>query len=273
MNEAVNTEDTEVEAQEVETEVTAEQHAEAPEDGVEETATSEDADEKPKRKSRAEERINALTREKYEAQRQLEAYQRQVAEYQQYLSQQQAQRPQDDMPKLADFNYDEQAYTQAVAQWNQGQIQRFQQSIQQNWQQQQVQQAQMAEAQKLQSAMSAGQQKYPDFIAKVTDPSLPPLREINPAAFQAVMDSDVGVDVAYYFANNPEQVYALASMSPVQAVKRVAQIEAQLNNKPVSQKSPPKPPSRVSGNSEAVKDPRKMSTDEWMAWRNAQAKR
>lgn len=273
MNEAVVTEDTEVEAPEVETEVAAEQNAEAVDETVEETATSEDADEKPKRKSRAEERINALTREKYEAQRQLEQYQRQVAEYQQYLAQQQAQRPMDDMPKLADFNYDEAAYTQAVAQWNQSQIQRYQQNLQQTWQQQQAQQAQMAEAQKLQHAMQVGQQKYPDFIAKVTDPSLPPLREINPHAFQAVMDSDQGVDVAYYFAQNPQEVYALANMSPVQAVKRVAQIEAQLNNKPVSHKSPPKPPSRVSGNSEAVKDPSKMSTEEWMAWRNAQAKR
>jgi len=257
----------------VETTETAELEAETTEEVVEESAPSEDAEEaeKPKRRSRAEERIHALTREKYEAQKQAEAYQRQLAEVQRYFQQQQmTQNVGDDLPSLADFNYDESAYKQAIGQWNQKQIERYQANLQQSWQQQQAQQAQMAEAQKLQTAMSKGQEKYPDFVSAVTDPNLPPLREVNPAAFQAVMDSDAGVDVAYYLAKNPSEVYALASMTPVQAIKRVAQIEAQLNNKPVTSRQPPKPPSRVSGNSEAVKDPSKMTTSEWMAWRNAQ---
>lgn len=239
---------------------------------AEEAATSDDAEgeEKPKRRSRAEERINALTREKYEAQKRAEAYERQLAEMQMYIQQAQNQPKGDEMPKLSDYNYDEAAYSQAVQAWNQSQIQRYQEhQARQAQQYQQYQQAQQ-ERQAIESVLRAGQEKYPDFIQKVNDPNLPPLREINPAAFEAVKSSDAAIDVAYYLASNPQEVYQFASLSPVQAIRKVAQIEAQLNNKPASVKMPPKPPSRLSGHSEAVKDPEKMSMDEWLKWRNGQ---
>jgi hypothetical protein len=242
-------------------------------DEVEEAAASESSEEpeKPKRRSRAEERINALTREKYEAQKQAEALQSQLMQIQQAISQQQAQQNLgQQMPKLSDFNYDEEAYQQAVAHWSQSQVQNYQQSIAQQQQQYQQMQKMQAEQMKLQQAVARGQEKYPDFMNKVFDPNLPPLREINPAAFEAVMDSDASVDVAYYLANNPQEVYAFASMNPVQAVKHVARLEAQFTEKPKAKAPLSKPPSKVSGNSEAVKDPNKMTTSEWMAWRESQ---
>lgn len=245
------------------------------EEVVEESATSDDASEpeKPKKRSRAEERINALTREKYEAQKQAEAFQRQVVEMQQYLSQQQANVG-ENMPTLADFGYDEAAYSRAIQAWSQQQIQRFQESQQNMYrQQQQVAQAQQEQA-RIAQKMSEGAAKYPDFVAKVANPQLPSLRDVNPAAFQALMESDSAVDVAYYLASNPEQVYAFASMDPVKAIKAVAKLESQVTAKPLKASNPlPKPPSKLAGNSEAAKDPSKMTTAEWMEWRNSQVKR
>jgi len=234
----------------------------------EEPATPDDV-EKPKRRSRAEERINALTKEKYDAQRQAEEYQRQLAEYQRQLQQQQAPQP-EDMPKLSDFDYDEGRYQQAVQAWAGQKQQSFYENLQRQQQDLQTQAEQQRQAQVLQQKVSAGVQKYPDFQAKVFDPNLPPLRDVNPAAFQAVIESDVAEDVAYYLASNPQEVYSFASLTPIQAVRKVAQIEGRLGQKPTSRSVPPKPPTRVSGNSEAVKDPTKMSTDEFMAWRNKQ---
>lgn len=265
----------EVDVRPVENTDAIEAEEEASEQEVEESAASEDdateGEEKPKRRSRAEERINALTREKYEAQKQAEAYQRQLSEIQQYFAQQQANSGVgENMPTLADYGYDEQAYGQAIRSWNESQIKRFQEN-QQNMlrQQQQMQQVQQEQA-KLAEAMARGQEKYPDFVAKVNNPQLPPLRDVNPSAFQAVMESDAAVDVAYYLASNPQEVYALASMSPVQAIKHVAKLEGQLSAKPKASNPLPKPPSKVSGNSEAAPNPQKMSTAEWMEWRNAQ---
>jgi chromosome segregation ATPase len=252
----------------VETE-SAELEAEATEDVVEESATSEEDAEKPKKRSRAEERINALTREKYEAQKAAEAARRQVAEYQEYLQRQQTQ-PQTEMPKLADYDYDEGRYQQAVQAWNHQQLSSYQEQQQQYAQQQAYQAEQMRQQQVLQAKIAEGQQKYPDFVQKVNDPNLPPLREINPAAFQAVMESDAAADVAYYLASNPQEVYAFASMNPVQAIRTVAQIESRLGKTPTKGVSPGTPPTRLRGNVESVKDPEKMSTEEWLDWRNAQ---
>lgn len=245
-----------------------------PDETGEETATSEDdaQPEKPKRRSRAEERIHELTRKNYEAQKQAEIAQRQAAELQEYIRQQQAQTPPNvgEMPKIADYDYDDNAYQQAVEAWNQQRWQGYQQQQQQLAQQQAMQVQAAQEQQMLNAKIAEGTQKYPDFAAKVNDPNLPPLREISPAAYQAVIGSDAAVDVAYYLANNPAEVYAFASMNPVQAIKTVAAIENKLAAKPQVSRMPPRPPTKLTGNSEAVKDPEKMSTDEWLAWRRGQ---
>ena len=260
--------------------VVAEPEAEAPEGDEEQSAAPDDdqSDDETERKSRSDKRkekikaeIDALTREKYEAQRQAESTQRQLDEMQQWVRQQQAPPQFGDMPKLADFDYDEGRYQQAVQQWH---ISTFQQAQeQQNAAAQQYQQQMHAqrEAQTLQAKIAEGTKKYPDFAVKVNDPSLPPLREVNPAAFQAVIESEVGVDVAYYLANNPSDVYALAQMSPMQAIKRVTQLEAMVAKQPPgTAQVAPRPPSTLKGSAGAVKDPSKMSTDDWMKWRNKQ---
>lgn len=260
----------------VENEDAIEADNETAEEAEEESAPSdedaEDEAEKPKRRSRAEERINALTREKYEAQKQAEAYQQRVQEYESYLRQQQEQQfsPQSQFPQLADYDYDEQKYAQAVQNWNRGQLTAYQQQQENLSKQQQAEAMKQREAAYIAQKVQEGVAKYPDFQQKVFDPSLPPLIGVNRDAYQAVIESDSAVDIAYYLANNPQEVYAFASMSPVQAIKKVAQIEAQLASKPIKSHSLPKPPSKVSGNSESVKDPEKMSVDDWLKWRNNQ---
>lgn len=240
----------------------------------EESATSEDVDqgdEKPKRKSRAQDRINELTREKYERDRQIAEMQRQLQEAQQRQSQE-PQQPVDDMPRLADFGYDEDQYRQAVHQWNQQKIQAYQDQQQQTAQQQRQMAEQQRQQQLLQEKIHRASEKYPDFIQKVNDPSLPPLQEVSPTAFQAILESDAGADVAYYLANNPQEIYRLASLSPLQTVREITLLEGRLQTTPPKQvRTPPKPPSTVSeGTSEAVTDPSKMDIDTWMKWRNSQ---
>lgn len=269
-------EETSVTEEPVETTAPAETVEEtAPEHQEEETAASEDTPEepeKPKRRSRAEERINALTRKNYETERQLAESQRQNAELQQHIQQtQQPQTPQN-MPRLADFDYDEGRYQQAVTDWQQDQMRQMQEQ-QQTLMQQQAQQAEAVRTQQLiQDKVAKGMAKHADFQAKVMDPSLPPLHQVNQAAFQAIVESDVGEDVYYYLANNQAELYALASMNPVQAIRTVAQIENKLQAKPVASNAPPAPPTRVGGKTEVQKDPDQMTTEEWMVWRNNELK-
>ena len=213
-----------------------------------------------------------LTREKYELRRQAEAQQAQLQEMQQYLAQRQPQpqQPMMDMPKLADFDYDEGQYQQAVQNWHQNSLQQIQHQQNAYLQQQQVAAQQAREQQTIAAKIAEGQSKYPDFAAKVNDPSLPSLRSVNPAAFEAVMDSPATADVAYYLASNPLEVYGFQDLTPNQAIRKVASLEAQLMKKPSAAPSvPPKPVTKVRGRNDAGKDPSKMSTEEFIRWRNA----
>lgn len=256
----------------------AEPLAETPDEGEEEAATPDEDEDDTERKTRSDKRkekiqseIHALTKEKYEAQRQAEQYQRQLEEMQQYIRQQQPPQQFGEMPKLADYDYDEGRYQSAVQQWHVSNLQQVQSQQQRAAQEQQQQAYAMREQQMLQAKIAEGTKKYPDFAVKVNDPSLPALREVNPAAFQAVIESDAGIDVAYYLANNPADVYAFANMSPMQAIKRVTQLESLVaKQQPGVTRMPPKPPSTIKGTGGAVKDPSKMSTEEWMKWRNRQ---
>lgn len=252
-----------VQPETVEVETTQEESA------ASETPAPEGEEHKPSRRDR---RIDALTKKNYDALRQLEAERQAREQLQAQMAQLHAQQqvPGENFPTLEQYNYDPEAYEQAVKGWHQNQVQAQEQARTQQAELAAQQQAQMQEHQRLQAAMAKGQEKYPDFVAKVTDPNLPPLREVNPVAYQAVMESDTGVDVAYYLASNPQAVYEFASMNPVQAIRKVAQIEASLAAKPMPSPVAPAPPTTLSGKADAVKDPSKMTTDEWMEWRNQQ---
>jgi hypothetical protein len=255
--------------------VEATEEVEAAEQPVEESTTSENADqsEKPQRRSRAQERIDALTREKYERDRQIAQMQEQMAALQQQMPQ--PQQPDDDIPRLADFGYDEDQYHAALKQWNQSKIDSFQQQQYQAYEQQQRQAAELQQQALLREKVEKATERYPDFKEKVFDPSLPPLREMNPTAFEAILQSDSGTDVAYYLANNPQELYRFASMTPMQTVREITMMEMKLKAAPPKQvRTPSKPPSTVSqGASEAVTDPNKMDIDTWMKWRTSQLQR
>lgn len=239
---------------------------------TEESTTSEDVnpDEKPQRRSRAQERIDALTREKYERDREIAFLQEQMNALQQQV--QPSEEPEDDMPRLSEFGYDEEQYHNALRQWNKGKIDSFQEKQQKVAEQQRQQAYEMQQQAILKEKVEKATKKYPDFVDKVFDPSLPSLREMNPVAFDAVLQSDSGEDVAYYLANNPQELYRFASMNPMQTVREITMMEMKLKAAPPQQvRTPPKPPSTVSqGASEAVSDPNQMSMDDWMKWRNGQ---
>lgn len=238
-----------------------------------EVSGEQESEDKPKKKGGFQRKIDALTRERWERDQRIAAQERQLQEMQAQLARQQQQPGQtpDDMPRLADFGYDEDQYRAAMQEWSQGKVQAFQDQQRQ----QMDQQRQMAEAQRQQQLLvekvQKATEKYPDFQDKVFDPSLPSLQQVNPYAYQTVLEAEGGADVAYYLANNPQEIYRFHGMGPLQAAREITLLEARLKAAPPQQvRTPPKPPSTVTeGTSEAVTDPSKMTTEQWMKWRNA----
>lgn len=262
------TEVTEAEATEQEVEVDVAE----PTEGHEETESS-DAKEKPakpKKPSRAEQRINQLTRERYELERRYNEAMQHLQQMQQ-RQQQAAPQQQQDFPTLEQYGYDEAQYRQAVQSWHQGQVQQTLQQMQRQAQVHAQQQREAEQAQRVQRMVQEAQAVYPDFHAKVFNPELPSLRQVSPAAFEAVMESDNPAGVVYYLASNPGEVYEFSGLSATRAARKVAQIEARLNAKPTNQRIPPPPPGKLAGKSEAkqksVLDPG-LPIEEFMRLRN-----
>lgn len=114
------------------------------------------------------------------------------------------------------------------------------------------------------------QDKYDDFDDVVYSNST----HITPAMAEAIMDSDVGTEVAYFLGKNPEVARRIASLSPLAAAKEIGKIEAKLDDPKeanVKVSSAPAPIKPVSATKTSFKkDPSQMSDAEFNAYRRAQ---
>ena len=235
---------------------------------AEETTTSNEAQqEETRKKTGFQKRIDELTRQKYERDAQINALQDRLNSIEQQSFQQQAESTK---PTIEQFDYDHERWAQAYTQWVDNQQVAKERHAQQQQQQQLMQQQQILQQQRLQEKIYEAQAKYPDFMQTINDPSLPNLQEINRAAYDAVLESDNMGAVAMHLAKNPEKVYSLASMSPVQAIREVAKLELMLGQgKPQNPTPPPPPPATdIRGKSDVSVNPAKMTTEDYIAWRN-----
>lgn len=183
-------------------------------------------------------------------------------------------------PKLEDFS-DESKWTESYEQWTQAMYQLH--SGLQGYQQQRdvylAQQKQQEEAARRtedqrQGTVSENVRKAiasrDDWYDTVFNPDVPSLQAASGAAWEAVLDSEKFADLTYYLAKHPNEVRGLASMSPVRAIRHIAKLESKLAP---AVSSPPGnlPPSNLPGKG-GSQDPEKMDIQQWMAWRNSQAR-
>ena len=255
-------------------EVEGQQGSELQEDSSQQGTEGGEGQQPKKSKGGFQQRIDQLTREKYEALRKAQEYEARLQQLEQQLQQVMPQQEPlvDDlelppMPTIDQFDYDDAAYQAAMKQWADLRAAKAQEKIQQQLQQQQQMEALRQQQIQLMRKVEEAQSKYPDFVQRINDPSLPNLQQVNPAAYEAVVNSDAFADVAYYIASNPAEAYELATLSPVEAVKKVAFIEAKFKgqkNAGNNAAPPPQPPQTTKGAAETSPDMEKLSIDEWM---------
>src|SRR5579863_3387525 len=196
---------------------------EAGESGDESPEANAAHDEKPP-KSRMRKRVDNLTRRVHEQQEELDALRERVGQNGPARSGDSTQGPAspgDSRPVPAGYRtYDE--YVEALADWKAGQ--RLQQQKQVETAQAEQQRAREAFATYNEAAKSA-RSKYEDFEEVVGRRDL----KIPQAAQIAIIESGaVGPDIAYYLGKNPDVCQELAKMSPMRAIARIGQIEAQV---------------------------------------------
>ncbi len=94
--------------------------------------------------------------------------------------------------------------------------------------------------QKWDAQVQAGQTKYPDFDAALTNPQAMVVPAMQPVLFETVSESTVGSDLLYYLGTHPQEVRTLNGLTPTAAARYLGRLEAQL----ASQVTAPTPPAR-----------------------------
>lgn len=215
------------------------------------------------------ERVNEITRARREAERRAEALERELATYRQNQPTQHQPQTSDKPPSIADFDYDLDRFTAAMTQYAAKQARaEVEQSFTTKVQQERQQSAQRSYEER--AAKYAAD--HPDFDKAVDD--LSRTVRFSPELIEAVSVSDHGPAVVHYLAQHLDEADSISRLPAHLAALKLGRIEAQVSApKPKPVTKAPNPAPTLGGGAAASKDPERMTTDEWLAWRNNQLKR
>lgn len=241
----------EVKAEVVETETETEEAAE-------ESATSEDDAQHPKKNKGVGKRINELTKEKHEALRRAEAAERERDELRSKATKpEQAHAKPEGKPTLEQFDYDYEAYTDALSDWkiDQKLSERDQRSLEE------------ANKSKIEEQSKAVQSRIDAYAAKDPDgwkEALTAPINYTQTMVETLRESEIGPEMGVYLARNLDEAEQISRMNPVAAARALGRIEAKLESTQAEAKpkvDPPKkltqtpPPAKtLSGAAVAMKD-------------------
>jgi hypothetical protein len=186
--------------------------------------------------------------------------------------QQQTQPKAETRPSRADYANDED-YVDALTEF------KVQQKLAPMAEQMQKRVEQTRIANEWQGKLVQAKSDYPDFESALEEAQDIP---IQPHVSEALMDSALGADIAYYLAKNPEEAYRINGMSPTQAIREIGRIESYVEFDKKEKSKAPK--AKVSAAPAPIKPPRSsgggstksledMSPAEYIAYRNKQGKR
>lgn len=138
-------------------------------------------------------------------------------------------------------------------------------------QQTQSQQAQQTQAQAVAQDWVAKVDKVrsvaPDFDAAFSNIAS---IEFAPMSLEAVAEHPKGAEIAYMLGKDVSEAYRIAALPPSQQLMAIGEIAARTNvPKPKAVSSAPPPVKTVSGGN-VTTDPSKMSTSDYIKWRNDQ---
>lgn len=178
--------------------------------------------------------------------------------------------PTEGRPTLEQFNFDQDAYLEALADW------KVEQHLKQR--EESTKQAESAKSQQeivgaYNTAAAEFADAHPDFPEVVGSIQYP----LSDALQAAIMAHPKGPEIAYHLGTNDDDAFALASIQPALAAAAVKRLASRLTAAPEAPQTPqapinPRPVSKaptpapiVSGRSPTEVPPEKQTDDEWYA--------
>lgn len=259
---------------EVETQV---QEPEVQEPEVQESEAQEgqepEAQETQRGKKSARQRINEITRARYEAER-AAAYWKGIAEGSRPQPPQAPVQPVSEplaKPNLADFT-DYETYIEALTDWKTTQKVT---EVVHNQREATIQERQRAEALEVAKGWAGKQEQARKSIPDYDEVLGEAETVVAPHVTDAILTSDRGPEVAYHLAKNPALAEKLNRLSPIAAAREIGRIEAALEkSSPGTSRSSPPPPARTTRSSATLSgDPAKMDHEQYRAMRAKQGAR
>lgn len=207
-------------------------------------------------------RIDRAVRQKYEAEARARVLEERLAALERQAP---ASKPQNvDAPRLEQFDNIED-YVTAKAEWV------AEQQINKTFS---ARERAEAEAKANQQRKSVGE-TWAKKVAQATA-EMPDFEDVvassdiqfnDPIALQAIQESDVGPQIAYYLASNPDEADAIAQLTGTAAIRAIGRIEAKIQDKKVAVTKTPEPIKPVGQRAKVDKDPTQMTDKEFAAWR------
>lgn len=234
-----------VEAEEVETE------------GGQPEVETKEAEKEPDESSLPEgvkKRIDKVTRQKYEAVAEANRYKAELEQLRAQLA------PKQEAPDISQFDtLDE--YVEAVAEYK----------YQNNMLSEQEKNVDRAIEQRVSREWTAKVEKVrsvaPDFDAVFNNVAS---IEFAPMALEAIAGHKKGAEIAYMLGKDLSEAYRIAALRPAEQLMAIGELAAKTNlPKPKTVSSAPPPVKTVSGGN-VTTDPSKMSTSDYIKWRNDQ---
>jgi hypothetical protein len=168
-------------------------------------------------------RIDELTRARREAEREA-AYWKQVAQGTQSPAQAAPQRP---VPENFE-KYDD--YIDALTDW------KAEQAVAKRMEQDSTRKVAETRAQTFAERQAQARTVMADYDEVVGGSETPIAQHVG----EAILESDLGPQLAYHFAKNPDALLRLNSMSPTAAAREIGRLEATLSAKPATPAAPTK---------------------------------
>lgn len=175
--------------------------------------------------------------------------------------------PAEGKPTLEQFNFDNDAYLEALADWK---VEQHLKAREESSKQAESAKSQQEVAAAYNTAAAEFADAHPDFPEVVGSIQYP----LSDALQAAIMAHPNGPEIAYHLGTNDDDAFAMASIQPALAAAAVERLASRLtaahqapqnhtNPKPVSKAPAPVP--TVSGRSPTEVPPEKMTDDEWYA--------
>ena len=221
---------------------------------------------------KAQKRIDALTREKYDREREAQYWREQALQHQAKPEPVKVE-PQK-LPTLEEFGYDEAKYQSALIQYA---TQKAEETVNRRLSEVEQQRTEQSRIESFVTRQKEFAKVTPDFEDRVLrDPSLP----ITEAMRDVIVDSPSGPELAYYLATNREAAEQIARLPAHLAALEMGRIEGRLSAqkeakaRPLAVSKAPPPPPKVDDTAvEVEKDPEDMSVDQWVKWREKQLRK